>query len=453
MTKTITEFFDSEYTDYASYDNYRKIANFSDGLKPSARKIMFTVMDSIASKTIKVDMLCARASERCQYLHGVNSLNGVTVGLAQSHTGTNNIPLLTRWGNFGNRNSHDAAAGRYIKTSLEEIAPYIYKKEDLPILIPQELEGYSIEPQFFMPIIPMILVNGAEGLTTGFAQKILPRDPLDIIKYITSRLKDKTPRTKLVPYYRGFTGRIDTYEEDNCWGTTGVLDFTNLTTIVISDIPPTFTLKSYIKVLDKLEEADIIKSYKDGSSGNIFKFTVKVARDFININSTEKIMSHFRISKKSTENFTCQNAEMNIHKFDSAADLIESYITLRLEYYQKRKDHILTTLKDDIIKAFSKYMFIKGVVEGTIIVSNRSVGDINAQLDANNSIHPVNGSYSYLLSIPISSLTKEQFEKLYKSITDMKTKYNDINIVNTHDMWLKELSELTTAYNKFSKKW
>ena len=197
----ITEFFDTDYCDYGSYDNYRKIASICDGLKPSARKCLYIVLKDNIKEPFKVQNLCARVSEKTNYIHGATSLYGVIVGLAQDFVGTNNIPLFQRKGNFGTRLIPEASADRYIFTCKEKYLDNIFNEEDNSNLISQIFEGDEIEPKFFIPIIPMLLVNGSLGLTTGFSQKILPRDPKELIKWIMCKLSGKKFTGKLLPYF------------------------------------------------------------------------------------------------------------------------------------------------------------------------------------------------------------------------------------------------------------
>ena len=201
----IDRFFSDEYTVFSAYDNYRKIASYIDGFKPSARKIFYTIRNE--TKKVKIETLANKTAESTEYLHGAGSLMGVAVNMAQDFAGTNNIPILTREGQFGNRLTHSASAPRYIYSKLEDICHQIFDKKDDIILIQQELEGKKIEPRWYIPIIPMILINGSEGMGVGYAQKIFSRKVSDIIEAVEDILKGKEPKP-ILPSFNGFNGEI-----------------------------------------------------------------------------------------------------------------------------------------------------------------------------------------------------------------------------------------------------
>ena len=196
----IKDIFKQQYIVSASYECATKIANIADGLKISARKILYTCLDeNIISK--KVGQLTSKTSDKTNYIHGEISLVGVSVGLAQRFVGSNNIPLLQTDGGFGSRLIPEAAAPRYIFTGIEKYLKNIFIPEDNNILETQYFEGDKIEPKYFLPIIPLLLVNGSEGVAIGFAQYILPRNIDDILKYINRRLIGQKSNNKLLPYF------------------------------------------------------------------------------------------------------------------------------------------------------------------------------------------------------------------------------------------------------------
>ena len=92
---------------------------------------------------------------------------------------------MQKSGNFGTRSVQEASAPRYIFANGSKEFFELFKYEDDNILESQKFEGNKIEPKFYVPTLPMILINGSEGVSSGFAQKILPRNPENIKKYLT----------------------------------------------------------------------------------------------------------------------------------------------------------------------------------------------------------------------------------------------------------------------------
>ena len=209
------EFIDKEMIHFSKYDNDRAIPNVMDGLKMSLRKILYSVFKRNLTKEVKVAQLSGYVSEHSGYHHGEASLNGAIVGMAQTFVGSNNINLLRPNGQFGTRlqGGKDSASERYVFTQMETITRAIFKPEDDAILDYRDDDGQMVEPVYYVPIIPMILVNGTKGIGTGFSTDVLSYNPVDIINRFTERLMlkgkdDGFVWKELEPYYRGFNGLV-----------------------------------------------------------------------------------------------------------------------------------------------------------------------------------------------------------------------------------------------------
>jgi len=447
MAKKISEYFKTAYVDFGSFDNYRKIANYVDGFKVSGRKVMYTVMQH-PKEEVKVSVLQSRTSENTRYLHGDQSLFGVIVGLAQDFPGTNNAPLLKRQGNFGNRHIPEASAGRYIFTKAEDILPLLFHPLDASILEEQVFEGDKIEPRFYVPTIPLLLVNGSEGLSTGFAQRILPREIKRVIHAIRAKLDGKK-NVDLTPSFRGFTGTVTKGAEDGSYEIRGVIKRVNTTRVLITELPVGYDLKSYCKVLDRLEEADKIKGYEDLSTDDKFTFEVDMKREVLASLDDESLLTFFRLVKKETENYVCNDENNRLREFKSSNEVLEAFVEIRMRYYQKRKDYIVNRLKREIAQMHSKYLFIKGVIEKTINVENRSEEDVIKQLEKIGEIVKIEDSYNYLLNMPMKSMTKEVYRRLKDDIQEAAAQLKDTSKKEPKDLWLADLDALQNAVRSF----
>jgi len=439
--KTITEFFETDYVNYASYDCYRKIANYIDGAKVSARKTIYTVMKIKLRDPKKVSQLQSKISEETQYLHGEGSLYGVIVGLAQDFPGSNNLPLLKREGHFGDRLIPIASANRYIFTAMEPWMEKVFRPEDRPLLIEQEFEGDLIEPRFYVPTIPMILVNGAEGLATGFAQKILPRDPVRLANYIKTKLIGKVPRYNFIPYYKGFDGTI-TEVGDNSYEIRGIMNRVNSTTLRVTEIPVGISLANYKTHLDKIEDKKLIKGYTDLSNDGKFEFLIDVSRDTTRLKTDEQLMRMLKLIKTETENITCNTEDLVVCKFDCASDLLDEYTIIKLEYMKKRKQYMIDQLVQSLLQLQSKLLFVKGIIEDTIKTRNVPHAKVETQLDKTKDIIRVNGDYSYLLNMSIGTLTKERYNQLKKQIQAQKEELKILKKRSIEEMWISDIDEL-----------
>jgi len=442
---TIKHFFEEELVDYASYSTLRAIASLVDGQKNSSRKLIHTIQKKNITSKYKVQNLASLVSMETEYLHGGVSLEGVIVTTARKFIGTNNLNVLYPSGNFGTRFEPEASASRYIFTYKEPIFDKLFNKEDNNVLLKQNFEGTEIEPRFFVPTLPLILINGSTGIATGFAQKILPRKISDIKKYITAY--NKNPNAKkfpnIEPYYEGFNGIIEKGAKDNQWNIKGTFEKVQRNKIIITELPIGYDLKQYTKVLDILEDNKTIRSYKDlsDSKNDIFKFEVSVTSDFFNLDD-ESIISKLKLIKSVTENFTVINENNRIEVYNSAEEVLNHYIKVKMDYLQKRKDYMVSKIKQDILETASKYLFVKNITDGKIIVNNKKKQEIEEQIIPIKNIIKKDGSYDYLLRMPIYSLTEEKLKDIYNDITKLKVYLDETTNKSISSIWIDEIKEI-----------
>lgn len=435
----ISDFFGSDYVDYSSYDNLRKISSVIDGQKNGARKVLHTIIEQNIKDPQKVSQLSSRCAEFTEYLHG--SLDGVIVSLAQNYPGANNVPLLVREGNFGTRFDNEASATRYIFTHGSDEFFQLFNKDDTPVLKHQTFEGTKIEPVFFVPTLPVLLLNGSSGVSSGFAQQILPRNPKDIQKYLNAELT-KGRKPKLIPWFNGFNGTVTQGTNSKQWEIRGTIERLSVNRLRITEIPVGMGLMDYIKVLDKLEDDKVIQSYKDLSEDNKFLFEIKMAsKDLAKLNE-DQLLNTFKLIKRITENFTCMSEDNKIIVFDSVEELIQHYIKVKMEYLDLRKKHKLNELKDDISIEESRFAFISAIINDELIINKRNKSDIEDDLVNIHGVIKQNNSYDYLLNMSIYSLTKERLERLDKIIKDKTNEYEVLLKTDISDIWIDEITSL-----------
>ncbi len=440
QTRKITDFFENEYVNFASYDNLRKIASLVDGQKNAARKVLWFIQQKNQKQEIKVSQLDSKVAEATEYLHG--SMEGVIVNLSQDYIGTNNINLLYPEGNFGTRLVPEASASRYIYTYGTKEFFEMFNKEDTNILEHQNFEGHQIEPKFLLPKLPLLLINGSEGISSGFAQKILPRNPKEIEKYIKYYLTHPEAPVKPFknkPWFRGFKGEVHPGEEKNQWIIEGAFEVKD-TTVTITELPIGYSLKSYKKVLDKLEDEKKIQSYKDYSQED-FHFVVKMDRKTMKTMDKNRLLDYLKLRKKITENYTVMTENNTIEVFYSVSDILWRYITIKKLYLQKRKDYMISELAQGIRELVSKYVFIKSIIDETLVITKRPTEDIINDLEKMDKIIKVQDSFDYLLQMPLNSLTSSKINKLKDTIISHKEKLDNIKKSTIEDLWLSDLEE------------
>lgn len=443
----INDFFILEYLNYASYDNFRKIGSLVDGLKPSARKCIYTIMLKNITAPKKLSSLKALVADTTEYIHGDTSLIGVMVNMAQNFVGSNNIPLLKREGNFGNRCKQVASADRYIFTAKENYLDFLFMKDDDPVLTKQMFEGTIIEYRHYMPILPLLLINGSEGLSVGFAQKILARNPVEIVSCIKKLLNDEELTEKLIPYYRGFTGTIAEREE-------GGFEFRGSfkkegQKLIIDELPIGYDLASYLNVLNTLEEKKIILNYKDLSDTKKDKFRFEIKYKDLYTKTDNEILEDLKLIKRVSENFTVMDENNIIKVFDNPFDILKHFVSLRLEYYEKRKTYKIEKIEKDLLILKNKLMFIKDVVSNKIVISNKTKKDITETLESLKYYTKIEDSFDYLLRMQIYSLTSEKINELKELFIKTNSELEELKNKNIKEWYSEDIDLLMSKLGNF----
>ena len=420
-TLALEDFFKNEYIDFSVYDNVRKLSNYIDGQKNASRKILHTVLQQNIDKFVKVSNLGPKVQDYAQYLHG--SLEGTIVNMTADYVGSgNNIPLLEGDGNFGSAFINEAAATRYIFARMNPMLKQLFVKDDFVNLEHQNFEGAKIEPRYYVPVLPMLAINGSDGVSIGYAQKILPRDPKQIMKWVQQRAEGAKITANLKPHWAGMTCTVHKGESSKQWEVHGSFTRKTKHRITIDSLPVGYTLKQYQSVLEKLVEDKVIKDYDDLSDNDQFEFEIQVDRAF-GERTDEWIMTKLKLIKKFTENFTCSDENNKIVIFDSMKELLEAWYTKRIEYNDLRKQHLLSSMQEEMDYTNARAKFIQGVVDGAIELRNSKETAVIAQAEAYDSI--LEGRVKGFLGLPMRSLTAEEIAKLKAKAKSLKAEIAD----------------------------
>jgi len=439
--RTVTSFFDKEYLEYARYvvEN-RAIPSCIDGLKPTQRKIVYVankIWKNGNEKPMKLFQLAGRVAADSYYHHGNASLESAMVGMAQKFK--NSLPLLEGVGQFGSLRSPAAGAPRYISAKLHPNFRLIY--QDFELLNNKIEEGEEIEPDFFLPIVPTVILNGSSGIAVGFATNILNRNPKDVVDSCLAVLSDKKIKN-LSPWLSEFTGTFTRDSNNpNTWKISGSYKVVNSTTVKVTEIPPSFTYEKYEEWLNSLVEKKIIVDYEDNSSDKIeyiLKFQRAVLADYI---SKSKLEALLKIHSQETENLTTIDETGKLRIFDKAEDIVTYFVNIRLGYYDKRKQYLLDKLRRELLIISNRARFIKNIIEEKLKINNVP-REIIVKYLSDNKYDQIDGGYTYLLSMPIYTLTKEKFEELLKQKADKEAEIIVIEKTNPKDMYVKDLEKL-----------
>lgn len=436
-------------------NNERSIPSVIDGLKPSTRKILYTMLSQGMYQDTKLVSAAGKVMEATAYHHGEASLHGTMIGMAQDFMGSNNINLLYPSGQFGTRatGGKDHASPRYIFTCLSKEAPLIYPVEDLPVLQYVFDDGQQVEPKRFYPILPMVLVNGVKGIGTGWSTDIPPFNPDDIIENIFHRMTGQ-PLIEMHPWYRGFNGEIVKTKPGHYVAQGVVKVDSDSRTITITELPPGRWTNDFKQLLEKMLASKKITGYSENHPENGVYFEISLNQDQFQKVVVQADIHKFFEGKLtmniSTTNMVAFNGQFKLHRYESPEEILLEYYHYRVQCYHDRKHYNLNMLEKKLQELSWKVEFIQCIITGVIDVKNRSKADITTQLTTLTKI-PVEFMDS-LMDMNIWSLTRERMETLMNQHRNIQESVYQLQQMSPEDLWRQDLEKFQESKQVLKKK-
>ena len=372
----------------------------------------------------------------------------------------------------------DAASERYIFTELNKITRLIYPEIDDKILSYLEDDGTPVEPIHYIPIIPMVLINGSKGIGTGFSTDIMCYDPLQIMSKLQLMLQNKEHNINIDPYYKGFKGTIEYFQNANRYLIKGKYNIIKKDVIQITELPLgtwTYDYKQYLESLmeeNKKKEKKkniLIKDYNDLSTESIIDITITFYSNKLDellkqnvdcsnnkINECNGLEKYLKLySLHSTTNMHLFDVNEKLKRYDNVNEIIEDYYVVRLDCYKRRKEYLINYLENELLYISNKARFINDNLSGKIDLRRKKNTFIVEMLREMKYDMKNDDNYSYLISMPMNSVSEENVEKLMKEQENKKTELERIKKTYIEEMWLNELAILKEKYieiNNISEK-
>lgn len=432
-TVPLARFMNSDFKSFSMADNVRSIPSICDGFKNSQRKAMYgMVLRGENAAELQVERLASAIAAATDYHHGAGSLAGVLVGLANDYTGTNNLNLLIPSGQFGSRLTKEAASPRYIFTKVHENFRKLFKKEDDLILEHHYSNGEKFEPIEYLPILPTILINGAQGTGTGHACVVMDYNPNDVKRAVLEVIAGR-PVSPLVPWYKGFKGTIARNGSQTV--ITGCLEVVNTTTIRITELPVGVYLDAYKATLDKLIDSGLIKDYEDLSTEESFDFKVCCPRTTTLLDETVLIQK-FKLVSRDTENLTLWNPDGCLKKYASPEEVVTEFVMWRIDKYEVRRQKLMELAAAEIAWLDERIRFINFYLANTAKFRDVPKKELIELLLTNQFER-----YNELLSMPIWNLTRDRIEELQKEHATKSSYLISLQADTADKMYRRELQQ------------
>eukprot|EP00929_Paragymnodinium_shiwhaense_P049118 TRINITY_DN24798_c0_g1_i1.p1 TRINITY_DN24798_c0_g1~~TRINITY_DN24798_c0_g1_i1.p1 ORF type:complete len:1288 (+),score=381.44 TRINITY_DN24798_c0_g1_i1:105-3968(+) len=481
------DFVEKELVQFAKYDVMRSIPCVVDGFKPVQRKIMWAAFKRNMKTDTKVAQFAGFAAEKSAYHHGEVSLQGAIVALAQNFVGSNNVNLLTPSGQFGTRlqGGKDAAASRYIYTRLEKVARLIFHPDDDALLQYNDEDGQRIEPQWYIPVVPMLLANGAEGIGTGWSTFLPNYNPRDILVNLRKYIRCE-PMEDMCPWYRGYKGSIvPLVEKGEGYEIIGVIEKKSSTTLEITELPVRKWTQDYKETLQGMlpsgDDRGQIQDFKEYHTETTVHFVITVTEEQMAKLERTGLEKAFKLrSNLSTNNLVFFDRNGKINKYNNELEIIEDFAGIRLEFYHKRKAHLLRKLRQQQEILSEKVRFIRLVISEELKVKNRKKDQLIADLRKKNfrTIHEIcegeedveeggqeeaagegedgkkkekkkkGGAWEYLLGMPLWSLTMERIKALEAELQHKQAEIDKLEDTAPEEMWEADLNAIEDALDE-----
>jgi DNA topoisomerase-2 len=477
------DFINKELILFSMADNFRSIPSLVDGFKPGQRKILYTALRRNLKKDVKVVELAGSVSGLTAYSYGEASLQQTIIGLAQTFVGSNNINVLEPSGNFGSRlqGGSDAASARYIYTRLSPFARRIFNAHDEPLLTYNTDDGKTIEPETYVPVVPMVLINGADGIGTGWSTSIPNYNPEDVIENIRLRMagSSKSDMKPMQPWFRGWKGEVEDIGNGRFRFTGTVTQTDKDNEIEVTELPVRFWTQDFKAHLEEIIKAEktpsFIKDYSEYNTPEKVHFIITLDDKGMKVSLDKGLIEQFKLSRTmATTNLVAFDGQGRIHKYETPLDIMEEFYHIRLAFYEKRKQYLLNEMQKELDKLSNQSRFIQMIIDGKLTVSKKKKAVLVAELhklnfkpipkladakkqgefeevveEDDDAEDPAPGAndFDYLLGMAIWSLTQERVEKLLRQIGDKEAEVDALIKLSPKDLWTRDLDELLEEWH------
>lgn len=436
---TFSDFATNQFRKYSLYDCDRSIPHLIDGFKITQRKIIYTLIKIPANQVvngIKVNNLANFTSIYTDFHHGEDGISGVICGMAQDYPGSNNANLLEPIGQFGSEIDPEPSAPRYITTRFNNNFRKYYKSDDDDILNYQYSDELRIEPLFYLPILPMILVNGSQGIATGYASKTFNHNPLDLKNAITQYINGKD-FDEPQPWYANWNGTIEKGIKPNQWVFIGDLDVINTTKIIIHTLPIGMYQDDMKGVLVTLSESGFIKDFDDECSiENGLRFVITAPRTTTAL-TKEELLNKFKLVSRDTQNLTYWLPNGKIKPFECVKDVIKEFVDYRLDKFEIRRQNLIRVEEDKLSLLNEKIKFIEYYLVNTQFFKGANKPTIFSKLQSEGFT-----MIDELMSQKIYSLTLDSINELNVNIQKTQKVLDELNKTNAKKLFLNDLKEI-----------
>jgi DNA gyrase subunit A len=437
----LTDIVKEEYRTYQIYTLMdRAIPYLQDGLKPGQRRILFTLWKNQSKGLMKVSS--ATGLVLTLHPHGPASVESAIVNLAQDYTFSNNYPLIEKKGYFGERMETAPAASRYIECKLGKLTEYLLFDDMNQVTMIPNYDEKVMEPVCLLPKLPIMLLNGAEGIGTGFSSVIPSFHHSDIVNS-TIQFLETGKAKKLRPYVHYYKNKIETDEKGRLVFSMRFEEIDG--SIYITELPRGYDAQKVYRFLTKYIEEDFIKDFIDSTVNNDIRIELIFKKG--QQPSLEEVIEKMSSVSTLVPNYTLIS-ERGVRIFNTPEEIIEIFAKTRLDVVKKRYELMVLDLEKKIRQNNEIIRFIKDK-EYEVATKSTNRKTFVEYLDKKKFTFA-----EYLADMPIYRMTKEEVEKRLLMVKDDTVSMKDFDkIAKSSSLIQKRLIEELHEVDEKLIKW
>ncbi|KAM1340967.1 hypothetical protein ACFX13_005572 [Malus domestica] len=427
------------YIKYCIVALKRTIPSIADGLKPGQRKILFCALKNKLIGITKLETFSKSVDH-----HSSSNVASIIMGMTRNYVGSNNVNLFIPHGNYGTRGQggEDQSAPRYLHIELSRITRLIFLDDESS----DERGKEEVKPGRYFPIIPMVLVNGCEGIGVGWSTNVPNYHPIHIIKNMMHLIAyegnmEKLP-VEMCPWYKGFRGRIEVSQSGDRDYTSYVCIQESNGMLKITELPIHKWTDKYLKFLNSVAEHNaeakdpFIKGYKKyGDDTSPIDIRVKRSGKQLREAEQEGLEKKFKLGKK------IKTSNMVLFDEDGRLKLLQEFYKYGIDKYKSRLTNLQKKHADKALKARTELHFVKRYRQGNIILSKDNMQKKDDLLKYIKH-QGFEDNPEYLASLKLVSLTEESEKALEKELEKAEEELKKVKNKAAATSWLEDLQVL-----------
>ena len=440
----ISDYVHGPWIVFSSENNIRQIPSIKDGQVVATRKLLWALKGQKELET--VERLGLHAAAQTAYKHGGENICDSLAKMVQGFPGTNNVPLFSGEGTFGNPIDKDPSANRYISAKIADDFRLLFRKEDDPILPLRIQRGSAIEPFWLAPVVPMCLVNGSFGIGTGYACNLYQHNPKDVLNAVLSFLEDGEFTGRLTPWWKGWKGTItpDGSNPNKFW-VTGAFERVGATQLVVKELPPSWNKakyqKSVIVPLIDAKDSPLVDFQNDSSELEGWNISFTFKRGFLNKLTDEEIITMLQLRTSITHVLSLWDTKDKIKVYDNVEQILEEWVVWRVSVYEQRRKFQISDLEERIRWELLKISCIGAMINAGKAIPEEKIKEMVTAAGYGSD------DFNKIMNTPVRRLTIEGIRDGVKLVEKYKEDLIFLKTITAEGIMEREVREVLSKLN------